>query len=461
MPHFRYQAREPQGRYVEGTIEADSPKEAEDKIAAQGLRPISVTQAASPVAQRLPQPPQAAKVPVAAPQAPVRQVHVAQPSQVIHVPSAVPVAPPAGTIHKTKWGTNKDLMLLFSQFASYLKAGINPAQAAHNLSTSSIRRDYGEALELASQYAAEGKGLSAAFASYPYLFPPHVVGLVKAGETGGFLPEACTAVSTQAEGARKFAFAFKLLSVGVIGLVLLVPIGVLLIRAALDTFRAQDAAGGALPGFGAFFSALLHQLMWPAGPIGAAGLLLLYGLLKWLLSMKMSLRRHTISSKMPVAGKRSWAEGMALFSWTLSNLFKAGAAPKTALLAAAATIPNLAVREEVERIGQGMNENTPLSQAFAQSRRLPPMYHSLALTGEMTGDLPGQLLMASNSSREELDYVEADAKKRAGCWGCLIYFVGMVILFLLFYGLFYGNLFKIIEEDTSRIPSTQSHSRSV
>lgn len=445
MPNFRYQARDSAGRPVEGTVQAADIREAQRRLLDQGIRTTSLVSAGT-------QPPSAAvhtQASAASPLQPMPQVRPRierpAPPPTLNVQTA-PAKPL--DIVKTRWGTDKDNYFLFTQLASHLKAGINPADSFERLSNNTVREDYRQALQEAARSGVEGKRASDVLRRYPYLFPPHVVGLYAAGETGGFLPEACEAIAGQADSARKFGRPFVWLGALALMTLICAPMGYWVVESALATWPKQEAAGGMAPGFPTLIQTGFEQLMWPYGPI----FLLMAGAFVtgwfWWRSMPRRPRRHALTLRLPLAGKRAWSEGMAVFAWTLSHLSKAAIPPRAALLAAAEAIPNQSAREEIEHIGRNMGDNTPLSQALGASPRLPAEFKPLLVTGEMTGDVPGQLLIVSRSSRDEQIEVENMSKWRVGCWAILMFALGFVFVAWLLYGHMYPRLFEMFGGDT-------------
>ncbi len=410
MPFFRYQAVDPSGAPREGTIQAKNAADASRLLRGKGFRPTHL-------------------------------VGLGASGRVVEEQTATTLP-----IVKTRWGTARDIYFLFSQLASYVRSGVNPAQACANLAQRTTRQDFRRSLEEAAQSSGEGTRLSAVLRRYPYLYPPHVVGILSAGEAGGFLPEACDTIAGQADESRRFFRIFGCLGIVAASTVSILPGGVWAIRSALRVLAEQDKAGGTASPIGTVLSEFGKELLWPVGPITLAALLTLWLLRLWWSSMPMRLRRHGATLRAPILGKRAWSEGMALFAWALACMSRAGAGPRSSVLAAAEAIPNLAVRARIDEIGRSMADNTRLSDALGASPHIPEVFKPLIHTGEMTGDLASQLEIASKASREDQQDVERAAKARIGCWVVLLLAIGMVLLMYLVYGVFYGNLFDQLDE---------------
>lgn len=343
---------------------------------------------------------------------------------------------------RTRRGTDKDLYFIFSQIQSYAQSGQNPVVAYTNVANGCRRPDYAEALRAAADAAKEGQPISAVFERYVDLFPPHVVGMVRAAESGGFFPEAYDLITDQSQASHKFRIWFVWVLAVLIMVAVCIPILVLMLLAALQSWDVQEKTGGTAPGWGTLFGSIGHQFIWPWGPVVLILVIASILFAKSWQSLPNRERRHRLSLIVPSIRKRARAESLSVFAWTLSNLSKIGLPPKTVWELASATIPNLEVRRQMEETGRRMSEQTKLSEAMSMARDVPDEYAPIVQTGEVTGDVPGALLRASQSQLEEFKAGDQAAKAQAGCWMLLLIFIGSAALCGGFYGWFYPQLAK-------------------
>ncbi len=452
MPSFEYSAIDRQGNSVQGQVQANTRDEAALSLTQTGLLVSRLAQVGgTPLQQqaRVQQPSQIQQGPAAAPpqggqvfSSPPPVVTKA-PKQTV-TPSARSVAPATRTHTavrqvRTKAGTDKDLYFVFSQLQSYARSGINPVEAYTNVASHCRRADYGKALNEAADAAKEGRPLSDVFERYVDLFPPHVVGMVRAAEQGGFFPEAYDLITDQAHASHKMRIWFRWLLGIAIMVGICLPITGLMVRAALVDWDIQEKNGGNAPPWGTLFASIGRELVWPSGPII---LILVIG--TWLFarywqSMPNRERRHQMALIVPSVNKRARAESLSVFAWTMGNLAKVGMPPRTIWELSAATIPNLAVRHQLEQTSQRMSEQTKLSEAMQMSRQVPDEYAPIVQTGEVTGDVPGALIRASQSQLEEFKAGDQGVKGRIGCWILLLLFLGSAIMFGIFYGSIIGK----------------------
>lgn len=411
MSFFRYSARDATGKTVEGTLQATDVRAAQIQLESRGYR--------------------------------VGQIAPADP---VRVPVTAPA--PSGTM-RTARAANKDRFVLFAQIGDLLKAGINPHQAFEMIGARTRHAGLSKACADVALGARDGTPISEVLARYPYLFPPHVVGIVRAGEQGGFLPEACARVSDQAESAHKFARMLWFVSAVILHGVLAIPLMWLFTRGISgmwDRVDASGGAGGATAGLQALSAEMWERFKWPVGPVtGLAYLVFWIGCLVWN-AMPMRPLRHHLGLRWVALGPRAKHECLGLFAWSLSRISNAGIAPSAAWEMAVQCVPNLAMRERLVHAGNRLRESRPMSEAFFESRLFPDEYAPMMATAEHTGDVPGTLERLSNASRSEFETSTGKAKVRVGCWASLGCAVTSAIMLIIFASMWYYELPKKILE---------------
>src|SRR5262249_42045487 len=93
----------------------------------------------------------------------------------------------------------EDLATFARQMASLLHAGFTPAHALADLGPRTTHRRMSQAAHQMAGAVANGASLAGEMARFPTLFPPHVIGVVAAGEKGGFLPFSFEEAALNAE----------------------------------------------------------------------------------------------------------------------------------------------------------------------------------------------------------------------------------------------------------------------
>jgi type II secretory pathway component PulF len=433
MPQFRYSAFDRQGRTVDGTVEATSRGEAAVTLNAQGLLVERLEDAMAgprpvlPHRETAPAPPR----PVPTAGTPISS----GPTPVPATAHAVPTRAPSRR--------NRHLMVIFTQLHSLLKAGIAPHRAFEQIASGASSGRYRAALQDAASEAASGRPVSQALARHPSLFPPHVAPTLEAAEVGGFLPEAAARLADTAEVADRLARRSGWYVVTVFGLLASFPVSLAFIRAALGSWDAQEASGGTI----APIPLLMRQLVEAGGSaLVAGGIFLGFAILVSLLwrSGRTERFRHRLAARTPLIGRRVRSESLARFAWTLSRLSKAGLSPYRAWSMAAATAPNLAIREALESAGSGTLEGVKASEMLQRVRVVPEEFSRIVETGELAGDVEGALARVAAISDNEF---QGHAESEPRLVQVMVYpLLGILTLILaaILYTTWYGSLIQKI-----------------
>ncbi|MBC8063785.1 MAG: type II secretion system F family protein [Chlorobia bacterium] len=422
MPFFQYQATDKQGNPIQGTVQAGTLDEANRALALQGFKVTGLRD------------PSVIAAPSVQTMAPPRSLSFERPGVPAPVRVNSPTARPLGEARKTRYSQDKDIYFIFSQLAAYFKSGINPAQAFTEIGSKQQREDIKEAMLFVASRVGEGSGIADLLALYPFLFAPHVVGAVRAGEMGGYLPEALENIAAQADSSRKMRRWMVWLGLFAIGIPPVVPIGMALFNSVIASWDAQEASGGTAPVAATVGRGFVQELLGSLGVYSLIVFILFVVLAFSWQSMWFRRFRHKLALMIPTIGKRARAEGFAAFTWNLSNLAKAGIAPRQSFQLASETVPNLDIRLALENQWRHMNDQTKLSEALEGTKMLPHELSAMVQTGEVTGDVAGQLLNGARAQQQEFEHQDKNVKTRVGCWMLLLFFLVGPVLVAFLYG---------------------------
>lgn len=410
---------------MSGTVEAESQIDALKVLRQRGFHQSQVVEATVAPLQPKAQPPSS--------RGSVQSVGPVRPA----LPAKPTPQPLAGTV-RTSRGSDKDRFFLFSQISKQLRAGVNPAQGFFSVGRVSAGK-FRNSLIAAGEGAESGIPISESFARFPDLYPAHVVALIRAGETGGFLPDAAEAVSKQAGDAASFKrFHWFVLPI-LVNALAAIPLVTVFMQSFVDGYKLyeQDASLGP---FGAIWQSILKNLF---GPLGLAALLVYvaFWIGFWMSrSPRFRRKRHKLALSWPVFGPRTRNESIALFCWVLSRLSVAGISPQRAWELAVPCAPNEEMQARLHQAGIKMREGSRLSEAVFGSNLFHEDYAPVIATGEMTGDISGALQTLADASRGEFETSNAKARTRTGQLGCFaVFLTGAVITILMAY--FWYNRF--------------------
>lgn len=365
MPIFRYEAHEPTGRVLRGAMDAQSPQEVEARLSGKGYTQVVVqsNQQASPAAP---------------------------PSAAAEVAGIVPAA------------KAEDLGLFFRQLGSLLHAGMTPGAALANLAPRTANPALKAAgLEMARN-VSNGVSWATELARTNGLIPEHMVGLVAAGEAGGFLPFSCeeAALSAEQDAALRQGLGWVrfLIWQSVWSILLFQPL-----FPSIDTKHFEDIKGHALT-----------YLKWQAFlciPLGIALHLGAYLGGKWWASPAGAHTRDSLSLRIPVMAKLHRARALASFTRVLSRLLRAGVDSSTAYEAAARSAPNSVLRAQLLRGLPEIRAARGLDAAILATGLMDHDPIQLLVTGQQTGQLTETLDQVTALYQEEAARATDQARK--------------------------------------------------
>ena len=232
--------------------------------------------------------------------------------------------------------------------------------------------------------------------AYPGIFSQLAIGMISAGEMGGFLDRMCLRLSEYAERdyelqqtIKRETWYPKLLVFCSILIPSVVP---LVVTKVLGT--------------GNPFLAWLHSVIGPLLIVGIVwGSWKAFNYLAPVTLHKGSPRYiiDQIKLSLPIAGKTVRALSTAKFCRALSALYSAGMGLNRTLNLAADTTGNVVLSENVRRIIPRVESGENLSDCLESTGYFAPVVLQMLRTGEMSGSIDTQL-------EKVADFLEADAE---------------------------------------------------
>lgn len=451
MPIFAYQARDRDGQRVAGTSEAADGPTALAELRAKGLVVTKIAPVGAPrVAVETPasfQPaPQASPAASVVPTAPVsREMAPRQevpslreipqtprrempPATTPPASFEAPTAPPHIAMQPLLVADAKQLSLFFRQMHAMLNAGSSVAQAlnlmAKNASNGALRHAAGEM----SVRAARGEEWNVSMRAYPGLFSELMIGMISAGEHGGFLDRICARLADYSERDYEIQQTIKRETwypKMVFALSFIIPSAVPLVLGGLSAWF--DSMKGVM------FFALFAFIVWKIFMRVSPG------------TLSRGPHRLAIDEaklKFPVAGKFVRALATAKFCRALGALQAAGMGLHKTVMLASDACGNEAIARRTRAIIHRLDNGATLTSALEASGAFPPLALQMLATGEASGSIETQLDKVA-------DFLESDAetaiKQATAALGvAALLFVGIKVGYQLVG--FYGGYFQGIEK---------------
>jgi type IV pilus assembly protein PilC len=238
-----------------------------------------------------------------------------------------------------------------------------------------------------------GGSLSVALAKHPKVFPPIMINMVKAGETGGFLDKSLLSIAKNFEddvklnGKIKSAMTYPVV---VFVIAILAATGMLLFIVPVFA-DMYDGLGGELP--------ILTRMMATASDFLNVAIIpiivILVVLFIWWNRIKhrRSVREKVdpVKLKMPVFGALTKKIAVARFTRNLGSMLRAGVPILQALEIVAETAGNVVVEESVLSVMDSVRHGKSLTAPLAQNPIFPSMVVQMMAVGEDTGALDDML----------------------------------------------------------------------
>jgi general secretion pathway protein F len=364
MPFFQYKAVAPDGRVIEGTLEAADRNIALSRLEEQGQLPIRVysKDEAGIFGSEI--------------QLPWRRRRVSR----------------------------NDLLLFTQELSALLRAGLPLDRSLSILSDLTENPFLVEVVKDLLREIKGGKSLSEALSIYPQVFPKLYANMVRAGEISGALDDILVRVVEYLESVEELKnyFISSLIYPAILALVGSGSI-IVMVTFVIPKFAAIfENAGAPIP--------LPMQIL-----LGISGvltgywwliLLVLAGLgLWWKQSLgtetgRLAWDRRLLS--LPVLGSLLQRMEVARFSRTLGTLLKSAVPLIQSILIVREVITNRVISSAMEGVISGVKKGEGLARPVRESEVFPPYAVHLLEVGEETGRLDDMLLQIAETYDREL-----------------------------------------------------------
>jgi type II secretory pathway component PulF len=308
--------------------------------------------------------------------------------------TATSVGPAPPPVHGSPLTVNKRVLSrLYHQLHVSLRAGMPPFQAFTTVAAQIPEHAARQALHEMSLGVRDGARISDLMERYPRMFSRGDVGMVRAAEMAGFLPEAFSFLARQHEEddntTRRLRIWIWFFHSNVLTLFLMIPLAFML----KDSLPALDIRPGLISGGWSF---LLGTL-----PLCA----LYYGGLAWFYKARhnpnLAYRWHRLLLRLPVIGGISKLRCQAVFSRTLQLIHHAGVTNDTAWETASGAVPNLYLAQQYCRGLSAVKATGQFSEGLKHSGLFDYADIGMIATGESAGDTEQPLEVLANRYEEE------------------------------------------------------------
>jgi general secretion pathway protein F len=358
MPQFHYQATTPQGKVIEGVMEAGEERAVVAHLHDQGYLPLRIVLPGQ-----------------------------AKPGGSIRAFS-LPTFPGRGTVRQ------RDLLVLTQELATLITSGLPLDRALSVLMGLTTKEELKKTVGQILRSVQQGKSLAEALAAYPKIFPPLYVNMVKAGELGGFLDTTLQRLAEYLERAQqvqdeiKSALSYPILLSVVGGASIIILLTYVLPKFAVifgDIGQALPTSTRILLGI----SDVLRYYWWVLLLLGVGGWL---GWRQYLATPQGRFAWDRWRLRVWLFGQLLTKREVGRFARTLGTLLKSGVPLLQALEVVQDVVENQMINRALKEVRVGVREGQGIAGPLGRSGVFPTLALQMVSVGEETGRLDEMLI---------------------------------------------------------------------
>lgn len=321
----------------------------------------------------------------------------------------------------------KELAVMSRQMATMIGAGLSLLRTLNILAAQTESKPLAKILGQIRDEVETGVSTSDAFAMYQDVFPPLMISMIRAGETGGFLEGALDSIAVNFEKEVKLRGKIKsALTYPVIVLIMSLISVVSMLIFIVPVFQKMfTSLGGKLPLPTMMLVYASHAMVW----IGPLMLVLLMGFAIWWPRNKNTVRVRKfldpIKLKLPVFGMLLRKIAIARFSRNFSDMIGAGVPILKALQIVGETSGNWVIEDSLMKVAESVRQGHSLSAPLALQPVFPPMVTQMIAVGENAGSLEVMLDKIADFYDQEVE--AATEQLTAMIEPLMVAFLGVVI----------------------------------
>ncbi|CAN5561002.1 type II secretion system F family protein [soil metagenome] len=292
----------------------------------------------------------------------------------------------------------KDLAVMSRQLATMITAGLSLLQSLSILAGQSKNKKLAETLTKVCVDVETGHSFSESLQKHPRVFPPLMVNMVRAGETGGFLDGALESVAVNYEKEVKLRNTIKAaLTYPVIVLIMSILAVIGMIIFIVPVFEKMFAdLDGELPLPTQILVVISKNMVW----LGPLLLVLTVGVAIWWGRYKNSDRVRKVVDplrlRMPVFGPLAAKIAIARFTRNFATMVSSGVPILRSLAIVGETSGNWVVERALLKVQDSVRVGKSIAGPLAQEPIFPAMVTQMIAVGEDSGSLEIMLTKISD-----------------------------------------------------------------
>ena len=321
----------------------------------------------------------------------------------------------------------KDLAIMSRQMATMITSGLSLLRTLTILTEQTENKALAKIVASISREVESGSSLSDATARHSRVFPPIMISLIRAGETGGFLDDALLSVAKNFESEVKLRGTIKsALTYPVIVFIMAMLSVVAMLVFIVPIFQKMfEGFGSALP-LPTQFLVWMSSIMWWLLPLlTIAGIVFAV----WWGKNKNTERVRKVADplklRIPVFGGLFKKIAIARFSRNFSAMMAAGVPILQVLAIVGETSGNWVMEEALRKVAESVRQGKTVAEPLSHEKVFPAMVTQMISVGEDAGALEQMLAKIADFYDEEVQ--SATEQLTASIEPLMIAFLGVVV----------------------------------
>jgi len=303
--------------------------------------------------------------------------------------------------------SRRDIAVFSRQLSLLLTAGMPLLKALRVMAQRTTNFKLSKVIDQVADSVEQGNTFANALSSFPKLFPPLFINIVRVGEVGGALEQALRRLALHAERELRYRskLLYALMYPMVIVAIMVIVIAVILVYVFPVFLGLFEGKEDELPAMTRVLAAIGDFIgtWWAALILLIAGLIALFFWFRKTPFGRRVLDRVKLRFRLPVAGPLGQKVVVARVAETFSLLLKSGIQLLPALRVVGGTCGNMLVEEAFNKTADEVEQGRSMQEILAQHDVLPPIVVDMMGVGEEAGSLDEVLDRVAESYTEEVD----------------------------------------------------------
>ena len=384
---FAYTGRNAAGKLVKGRVEAPTESAVASRLRGMGVSPVTITEAAAASGLQ----------------------------RDIVIPGF------------TKQVTLKDLAIMSRQMATMIGSGLSLLRTLTILAEQTGSKPLTKILERVRDDVQTGISTSDAFARHADAFPPLMINMIRAGETGGFLEGALGSIAENFEKEVKLRGTIKsAMTYPVIVLVMAILAVIAMLVFIVPVFQKMfESLGGQLPLPTMMLVYLSRSMVYVVPILAVVGISFAIWWPQNKNTERVRKRLDPIKLKLPVFGDLLKKIAVARFSRNFSNMIGAGVPILQALNIVGETSGNWVIENSLKGVAESVRQGRSIAAPLAEQPVFPAMVTQMIAVGEDAGSLEMMLDKIADFYDQEVE--AATEQLTAMIEPLMVAFLGVVV----------------------------------